>query len=175
MQKIGWIVLFLFSSVALAEPGLVLDVVLTPTGSFKAKTNQVIGSATVVGDTISAENITIRLKNIKTGLALRDKHMTEKYLEVGKFPEATLISATGKGGKGKGKIKLRGIEKEVEGTYKINGEELDAEFPVKVSDFGITGVKYMGVGVNDKVTVHITVPVKKAASAPAAKVPAKKK
>lgn len=161
MRKIGLVILLLLSSIATAETGLVLDVVLTPTGSFKAKTSDVKGSATVSGDTVSAENITIKLKNLKTGLALRDKHMTEKYLEVGKFPEAVLLSATGKGGKGKGRLKVRNIEMDVEGTYKVEGSELTADFQVKASDFGITGVKYMGVGVNDNVTVHITLPVQK--------------
>lgn len=102
-----------------------------------------------------------KLKNLKTGKELRDKHATEKYLEVGKFPEAVLLKASGRNGKGEGRIKLRGIEKDVKGTYKINGSELESTFPIKLSDFGITGVKYMGVGVNDEVVVHVTVPIKK--------------
>lgn len=161
MRIVGLIFVLMSASVSWAETGLVADVKLTPAGSFSAKTKDVTGYAVVKGDDVSAEKIVAQLKDLKTGLALRDKHATEKYLEVGKFPEATLISATGKNGKGKGKIRLRGIEKEVEGTYKIVGNELQATFPIKISEFGITGVKYMGVGVNDQVVVHVNVPIKK--------------
>lgn len=153
---------FLFlSSFAWAGPGAVADVKLSPAGSFSGKTDEVKGEAYLTGDTVRAENIVVKLKNLKTGIELRDKHTTEKYLEVEKYPEAILVSAIGKDGKGKGKLKIKGIEKDVEGTYKIEGNELMADFPVKLSEYGIKGIKYMGVGVNDEVKLHIIVPVKK--------------
>ena len=151
----------LLSIAAMAAPGAVADVELTPAGSFKAKTGEVKGEATMTGDTITADNIVVNLKGLKTGISLRDKHATEKYLEVGKFPEAVLTKATGKNGKGSGKLKIRGIEKNVEGTYKVADSELIAEFQIKLSEYGITGIKYMGVGVTDAVTLHVTVPLKK--------------
>lgn len=151
--------IFIYSA-ASASPGLIADVALTPAGDFQAKSEDVKGFATVEGDTVKAENITVSLKNLKTGLALRDKHAKEKYLEVDKFPEAKLSKAIGKGGKGKARVSLKGIEKEVEGTYKIEGKELKASFPIKLSDFKISGIKYMGVGVDDIVKVNVTVPIK---------------
>lgn len=153
-------VLFLFGTLANAEVGFIADVKLTPAGSFKAKSTSVTGFATVTGDKVKAENISVKVKTLKTGLELRDKHMTEKYMEANKYPEITLLSATGKNGKGQGRVKMHGIEKDVEGTYKINGKELEADFEIKVSEFGITGVKYMGVGVHDTVKVHVVVPIK---------------
>jgi polyisoprenoid-binding protein YceI len=143
-----------------AQPGVVADVKLNPAGSFKATSNDVSGEAVASGGIFKASNIIVKLKNFKTGLALRDKHMTEKYLEVGKYPEAVLVSAEGKGGKGKATIRLHGVEREVAGSYQVSGNELVAEFPIKLSEFNITGIKYMGVGVNDDVNVHVTVPVK---------------
>src|SRR5262249_16986206 len=153
-------ILFFLSSIATAEVGVAIDVKVNPRGDFTAKTNEVTGFAIQSGDTVKAEHIVVKLKNFKTGMQLRDKHMTEKYLETGKYPEAVLISATGQGGKGKGKMKLRGIEKDIAGTYKIDGDELVAEFPLKMSDFGISGVKYMGVGASDDMVIHVTIPVK---------------
>lgn len=144
-----------------ADAGMEADVALTPAGDFKAKTDDVKGEAIADGDTIHAENITVNMKSIKTGLSLRDKHAKEKYLEVDKYPEAVLVKAIGKGGKGKARIRFRGIEKDVDGTYKIDGSMLVAEFPLKLSDFGISGIKYMGVGVDDVSKVHVTVPLKK--------------
>jgi len=171
MQQLIIISLFLLSSVVYAA-SVNIDVKVTPKGDFVAKTSEVTGFATQSGDTFKAENIVVKVKNFKTGMPLRDKHMTEKYLEVEKHPEVVLISAAGQGGKGKGRIKVKGIEKDIEGTYKVEGNELTAEFPLKMSDFNITGVKYMGVGAHDDMKVHVTVPIKKAG---AEAKPAKKK
>lgn len=146
---------------ALANGSAVADVSLTPAGDFKAKTEDVEGFAILKGDTVTAENIVVNLKNLKTGLALRDKHAREKYLEVNKYPEITLVKAIGKGGKGKGRIKYRGVEKEVQGTYSIKENSLIANFPMKLSQFNISGIKYMGVGVDDEIKVNVVLPLKK--------------
>lgn len=146
------------STVAMAQ-SVVLDVVLNPMGDFKGKTADVKGQAVVTGDEVSAENIVVNLKTLKTGVELRDKH-TQKHLETEKFPEAVLLSAKGKGGKGTGKIKIRGIEKDIAGVYKVEGKTLKAKFKLKLSDFGIEDINYMGVGVEDDVTLAVTVPVK---------------
>jgi polyisoprenoid-binding protein YceI len=139
---------------------VVFDVTLNPMGDFKAKTNQIKGSAQVKGDTVTAQNIVVNMKSLKTGVDLRDKH-TQKYLETEKYPTATLVSAIGKGGKGKAKIKIKDKVVEASGTYKIEGSLLKAEFVVKASDIGIKDVNYMGVGTEDDVKVHVEVPVSK--------------
>jgi polyisoprenoid-binding protein YceI len=148
-------------SSAQAEPGVDADVSLTPVGDFKAHFGEVKGEATQQGDSVTAENIVIDLKGIKTGLTLRDRHARDKYLEVEKFPVATLLKASGKGGKGEGRLKLKDIEKDISGTYEIKGSELVAEFKIKLSDFKITDIKYLGIGVDDTVVIHVTVPLKK--------------
>ncbi|KYG67781.1 YceI family protein [Bdellovibrio bacteriovorus] len=153
--------LFLTTSLSCAAfaQSVTVDVILNPMGDFKAKTGSVKGQATVKGDEVSAENIIVDLRTLKTGVELRDKH-TQKHLDTKAFPEAVLVSATGKGGKGKGKIKIKGVEKDVEGTYKVEGKTLKANFKLTLSDFGISDINYMGVGVEDEVTLHVAVPVK---------------
>lgn len=155
------VVAFVIPTQLHAKGSAVADVALTPAGDFKAKTEDVNGFAVVKGDSVMAENVVVNLKNLKTGLALRDKHAKEKYLEVDKYPEMTVVKAIGKGGKGKARIKYRGVEKDVEGTYKVNGDTLVANFPMKLSDFKITGIKYMGVGVDDEIKINVEIPVKK--------------
>jgi polyisoprenoid-binding protein YceI len=151
----------LIYSSAFGAAGVVADVSLTPAGDFKAKMDDVKGEAIVKGDTVEANNVIVNLKSMKTGLPLRDKHGKEKYLEVEKYPNTIGINAKGQNGKGKAMIELRGVKKEVEGTYKIVGNEVLADFPIKLSDFKISGIKYMGVGVDDDVKVHVTLPIKK--------------
>lgn len=150
---------FLFVSLVVNAQQASVDVTLNPAGSFKGKTSDVKGFATKKGDEVTATNIVVDLRNLKTGVTLRDKH-TKKYLETDKHPQAVLVSATGKGGKGTGIIKIKGVEKNIAGTYKISGNVLNATFPLTLSDFGITGIKYMGIGVEDQVKVQISVPVK---------------
>ncbi len=137
-----------------------VDVSLRPAGSFKAKTSDVKGQVVQKGTGFEAQNIVVDLKNLKTGIDLRDSH-TKKHLEVEKFPEAILVSAKGQGGKGEGIIKIKGIEKKISGSYKVEGSNLIAEFPIKLSEFQITGIKYMGVGVDDEVKLTVEVPIKK--------------
>jgi polyisoprenoid-binding protein YceI len=150
-----------YSLTSLAGGEATADVSLTPAGSFTAKCDTVKGEAVLKGNTVTADKIVVDLRNLKTGISLRDKHSRDKYLEVDKYPEAILTDGKGKDGKGTGKLKIRGIEKAVSGSYTIKGDTLFAEFPIKLSDYDIKKIKYMGVGVDDEVTIKINVPVKK--------------
>ncbi len=138
--------------------GAAFDIKLSPAGAFTGKTPDVKGFVKKVGSKFIGENIVVSLKNIKTGMALRDKH-TQEHLGTDKHPDAILVKAEGENGKGKGVIKIRGIEKEVEGTYKVDGKNLVASFPIKLSDFKIEGIRYMGVGVKDQAVVNVNVPI----------------
>lgn len=159
MKKILVSSLILISQLAFAQQATV-DVALRPAGSFKGKTSDVKGTVTQKGTAFEAQNIVVDLRNLKTGIELRDEH-TKKHLQVDKHPEAVLVSAKGEGGNGEGVIRIKGIEKKISGSYKIEGTKLIAEFPLKLSEFEITGIKYMGVGVDDEVKVTVEVPVKK--------------
>ncbi len=147
-----------FINTALAQ-SVTIDITLNPMGDFKAKTSDIKGFAVAKGDQVTAENITVNLKGLKTGLELRDKH-TQKYLDTATYPDAILVSASGKAGQGSGKLKIRGIEKDVAGTFKIEGKILKADFKVNIADYGIKDINYMGVGVEDIVVIHVAVPVK---------------
>jgi len=164
------LLLLISSAVSFADSSATVSVKLSPAGSFKADTKDVKGSAVQRGAEVTAENIMVDLKSLNSGIALRDEHMKNKYLDLKNHPHAILVFARGNSGRGEGKIKINGIEKPVSGIYKIKGKELDAEFELKLSDFGISGIKYMGVGVSDNVKVNVTVPlVAGAAAAPVAK------
>lgn len=159
MNKIMLVILFMFSTSVFAQQAIV-DLKLRPAGSFKVKSSDVKGFAVQKGNMVEAKNIVVGLTKVKTGITLRDTH-TKKHLEVEKYPEAILVSAQGQGGKGKGILKIRNISKPISGNYKIQGSKLIAEFPIKLSDFNITGIKYMGIGVDDNAKVLVSVPIKK--------------
>ena len=166
MDKIFSAVLVTCLSVMALAQEAVVNVVLHPAGSFKAKTTSVKGTIVRSGTDFKATNIVVDLSTLTTGISLRDEH-TKKHLDVKTFPEAVLVSAQGHDGKGTGTIKIRGVQKDISGTYEVADNKLTAHFPLQLSDFKIDGIKYMGIGVDDKVTLDVTLPV--SAEAPAVK------
>jgi polyisoprenoid-binding protein YceI len=138
--------------------GVAVHVTLSPAGSFIAETERVTGTAYKTADGVAAENVIVDINSLKTGVSLRDKH-TKEHLLAEKFPQARLIKAIGKGGKGEAIVEIKGIKKKVAGTYTIAGNILKASFPLHLSDLDIKGIKYMGVGVKDDVTVDINLPL----------------
>lgn len=148
------------SFAAQASVGTNVKVSLSPAGNFIAKTEEIKGQATLSNGQVKADNIVVELKTLTTGISLRDEHLKNKYLEVEKFPEAILTAGSGKDGKGKAQLKVHGIQKEIDGTYELDQKtkELNATFNIKLSDFGITGIKYLGVGVKDDVKITATIP-----------------
>ncbi len=178
----------LISAAAKADSANVkFDVVLSPAGSFKADLDKVTGYAYKTADGgYEATEVTVDLNSISTGVGLRDKH-TKEHLMVEKYPTAKLVSASGKNGTGKAIIDIKGKKQPVEGTYKVEGNMFSAEFPMLLTDLDIKSVRYMGVGVKDKILVHVNLPIKDkapakvaeaapvAAETPAAAAPTKKK
>lgn len=152
--------LVLLPVVAMAAPEAKVKFKLSPTGSFAAETTSIIGTAKKNSDgSVSADKIEIPLDTLKTGISLRDKHMKEKHLDVKKHPKAIVTNAEGKDGKGTATLNVRGIEKPIEGTYEIKGSELILNFPIKITDYDIGKVKYMGLGVKEDANVEARIPI----------------
>jgi polyisoprenoid-binding protein YceI len=149
-----------------------VDVTLSPAGSFVAETTKVKGSAYQTPNGIAAKNIEVDLNSLSTGIGLRDKHL-KNHLEVSKYPVAKLSAAVGKNGQGKALIEIKGVKKQVAGTYKVDGNQLNAEFKIHLPDLGLTDMNYMGVGVEDDVTIHVTLPIVQRATASVAGKPGK--
>jgi polyisoprenoid-binding protein YceI len=152
---------------------------LTVGGSFEAKTKALSGdimSARQQNGAVDGE-LQVRLDTLETGIALRDHHMRENYLEVGRgagyetavIEAIQLDAADGKTGF-KGTMSLHGMKHAVAGTAVIKrhadgSAHVDAEFPLKVSDFQIPKPSYLGVGVRDEVQVKVSFAMAPAATA----------
>ena len=173
----GWVAVsaFVFSLNAAAGPQAEFDVTLSPAGSFVGKSTKVTGTAYKTANGVAAENVTIDLSSLSTGVGLRDKH-TKEHLDVAKYPQAKLIKAVGHDGKGEALVEIHGVKQKVAGTYKIEGNVLKAQFPIELSKVNIGNIRYMGIGVKDVVTVKIDLPIGDAPAGRAtASVPPKKK
>jgi polyisoprenoid-binding protein YceI len=111
--------------------------------------------------------ISVPLANLTTGIALRDRHMRDKYLEVPKYPEGTLtiarsalkFPANGEkaAGDASGMLKLHGQTKAVSVHYDAKAEggafAVQGRFHINMTDFGINVPIYLGVTVKPDVDV----------------------
>ncbi len=134
---------------------------LSPMGAFDITGSSLSGYVSPKENTFVGQDITLDLKNLKSGMELRDKHIQE-YFETKKFPSARLLQVIGKNSKFSGDLEVRNIKKRITGTYKIRKNKVEANFKVKMSDFSIKKAIYMGIGVEDEVEVVAEVPIKKA-------------
>ncbi len=111
----------------------------------------------------------IDLKSYSTGIALRDRHMKDKYLEVDKYQMATLniealqvqkvflAKETESNIPFKGLLTLHGVSKNVEGELsvkKLNAKiQVSSKFTLKLSDYSVDVPSFAGIKVADSVEV----------------------
>lgn len=150
------------------SPGVSFKVTLSPAGSFEARSGELTGTVQPQAGGFEAASVVLSVATLKTGISLRDRHMSEKYLESAKYPKATVTQALGKDGKFKAKLELHGRTRDVMGTYEVRTSAegtkyLEARFKTALSAFEIEEASYMGVGVEDEVEVTAVVPVGKSA------------
>ena len=153
----------LISSAIASTKIISIDVALSPAGSFTITSSKIKGKVYIDSNgEISAKNIKVPVKTLKTGIELRDNHLKKK-LGHEKDKKAVLLLVEAKGANGKGKAKFRVLNKEqiVDFTYKKVSERLgEATFSLKLDTFGISGISYMGVGVKNTVNVKVKLPFK---------------
>jgi polyisoprenoid-binding protein YceI len=145
---------------------------LTVGGSFEAKTRSLSGQLTVdpAQPTRLVGQLAVDLATLDSGIGLRNTHMRDNYLEVGKgelYARAVLsdIVLEGEAATVTGAttftatLLVHGTRKPVGGQVRIarSGSEVrgDASFPVNLPDFGIPEPRYLGVGVKDQVQVKV--------------------
>jgi polyisoprenoid-binding protein YceI len=111
--------------------------------------------------------IDVPLANLATGIALRDHHMKEKYLEVPKYPSTTLVIARSAlkfpakddhaEGDVPGVLKLHGQSHPVTVHYEAKGNgagfAAQGKFRLNMNDYGISVPSYLGVTVKPDVEV----------------------
>ena len=147
---------------------------LKPGGAFAATTPSLSGTLALEGakPVRLLGEVSIDLATIDTGIALRNQHLKENYLEVSKgegfnkavLSDIQLADATGETFDGTsaftGTMLLHGVKKPVAGTVEIHSEgtsrRVRAEFPLVLTDFAVSPPMYMGVGVGSKLLVKVS-------------------
>lgn len=138
------------------------------------------GRLRVEGTAVSG-TVAFDLEALTTGIAMRDRHMKEKYLETARYPRATFtvsrvaidkVPASETFGPVTvpfgGTLSLHGVERPVAGEAKISraGSKVTtaAAFEINIKDFGIEVPSYMGITVAEKVQVRVGFPAQLEAS-----------
>jgi polyisoprenoid-binding protein YceI len=147
----------------------------TPTAGFAGRGP---GGFTVEGTTHELRvqddgttlKLTVPLGQLTTGIALRDRHMREKYLEVAKFPELVLelpwstvkLPSDGQRleGSGTGKVTLHGQSKDVPIRYAVqragSSYQVTGHAAINLKDFGIEVPSYFGITVQPDIDARAT-------------------
>jgi polyisoprenoid-binding protein YceI len=114
--------------------------------------------------------LTIDMTKLTTKIDLRDDHMKNKYLEVGKYPTSTItfkdfslkletLTASAIEQVFSADLQLHGVTKPVTGTIKLSKDNTTvigvASFKIKVTDYMDTLPSYAGIKVADDVEVTV--------------------
>ncbi len=147
---------------------------LTVGGSFDAATSAISGTLRQTGSDASyAGTLRVDLVPLDTGIELRNNHLRETYLEVGRGERFRHAALTGielavplppDSARHKtpfsGTLSLHGVERAIAGEAELSRSEgrlrVQAEFSLSLKVFDIPPPRYLGVGVRDEVGILVT-------------------
>jgi polyisoprenoid-binding protein YceI len=145
---------------------------LTIGGSFEAKTAAASGSVSPANAHPPEYHgeISVDLRALDTGIGLRNAHLRDRYLEVGKgdgFDKAVVsdirianVDAASFQGRTSftATMRLHGTTKPIAGQLQIRRSpsslRVEASFPLMLTDYGIAKPQYLGVGVKNEIEIR---------------------
>jgi len=119
------------------------------------------GRVEVRSDGAVTGTFTVKMAEFTTGLALRDEHLRNKYFEVAKYPDATVLVKDWLPSTSEspftGTLTIKGIAKPIVGKASARDGHLIAEFVTTLKGFPIEEPKHLGVGVSldSEITVSV--------------------
>lgn len=111
----------------------------------------------------------VPIARLDTGIDLRNRHMREKYLEVGKYPNAELVvdrsaikfpsDGAESSGTANGTMTIHGQSKPVAVAYKAkragSNYDISGSLRVNIKEYGVEVPSYLGVTVKPDVDVNV--------------------
>jgi polyisoprenoid-binding protein YceI len=142
----------------------------TQLGDFRGGTGRVTGEVVFdAGTPARAEAfVAVQAQELKSDNAIRDAHLRDKVIEVGRFPAITLKArefrpadgASGARGEGilAGTLTLHGIERPVRIPLRYSVDhgilQATARFSINLGDFGLVPPRMLGLSVRNEVVVE---------------------
>lgn len=114
----------------------------------------------------SSFSFTIDVSSINTGNGMKNKHaVSDKWFDAEKYPTITFKSSKifkeGTQLKVKGTMKIHGVSKEMTIPFSFGNNTIKTKFSVKRLDFKVGTMKGMSKKVSDKISLNVTIPLKK--------------
>ena len=146
---------------------------LTVGGSFDAVTSSLSGALRPsASDAAFSGELRVELATLDTGIALRNGHLRDDYLEVERGPDFRQAVLSGivlddppPGGGGRretrfsGSLALHGVRRAIEGEAELRRRDgriqVEAVFRLSLEAFGIPPPRYLGIGVRDDVEITV--------------------
>lgn len=134
--------------------------------SIEGKGQGVNGTLTETAGKLSGD-LAFDLNTLDTGIDLRTEHMKKKYLQTDKYPKAVLTfkdlslpTDLSQSFPFQASIKIHNQTHAITGTAKLdhldgNQYALHAQFPLKISDYGIGVPSFHGITVSEDVNVKV--------------------
>lgn len=146
---------------------------MTIGGSFDAVTSALSG--TLRGEPLDPRytgELRVDLATLDTGIGLRNEHLRNSYLELGRGPEflhavlsGIVLAATPLAydrrhkTRFSGTLTLHGVQQMVEGEAELRGRngriQVEAAFSLSLEAFDIPPPRYLGIGVRDAIDVTV--------------------
>jgi polyisoprenoid-binding protein YceI len=113
--------------------------------------------------------LTVPLDSLDTGIELRNRHMREKYLETGKYPQAVLVvpwsalkrakAGETQEGTATGTLTLHGQTRQLPFKYRVvrtgDTQAVSGKLQLNFRDFGVNVPSYMGITVKPDIDVDV--------------------
>lgn len=135
---------------------VLLDVQLTPVGSFEIKSDSVGGKLSYQDSdkTYSSQRLFVRTADLSSGIDLRDEHI-HKFLKKSDFQYIELKNVKAKQGRGTGELHVAGQKKEIEFSYARKGDILVASFDINLDDLNLEAPSFMGVRPEKQIGIKV--------------------
>lgn len=151
-----------FSLSVFAKSGSISINVPLTASSFKIESKKLKGKIKESKGTYSAKKLYVKVKDLSSGMDLRDEHMKNSdRLDEKKFPKIEVTDIKAKGGKGSAVIQIKKKKKKINFKYSTSGDMFVAKFDLNVTEFDLKNLKYLGIGVKDIIHVTANVPIAK--------------
>lgn len=137
--------------------------------SLVGSTNQVTGSITVVGETLTDAAVTVQLASLSCGNAAVDGYLRHTALQTDEYPTASFhldtsietplsaVSGQIQSLSGTGKLTLHGVTREVtaslQTSFGADGARLTGSIPINFGDYGVTGPDFGFAVTQDAATI----------------------
>ena len=163
----------LLSAAPSAWAGMTMNkskITFNATGSPGFLTFEGVSKEATLSESDGSLVFTVPMSSVDTGIALRDEHMRDTYVEVAQFPNAELkltraeVTWPDEGGKSSGELKgaftAHGVTVEVPVTYSIKNAKgtykVSASFPFNTQELGIAIPSYLGVTIDPAMTADVS-------------------